>query len=85
MEVADSSLRLDLQAKARLYAESGFPEYWVFDVPSGEVVVHRGPRPDGTWTSVTRHGRDATLVVPTFEDVHVGLAEILPPGPSALR
>jgi Uma2 family endonuclease len=79
VEVAETSLQKDLQAKAHLYAVSGFPEYWVLDVAAGEVVVHQGPRADGSWQRVVRHGREATLPLPTFTDVQVPLAAILPP------
>lgn len=79
VEVAHTSVDKDLDAKARLYASSAFPEYWVIDVGRGEVVVHRGPRPDGTWTEVVRHGRGDVLAVPAFADVVVPLAAILPP------
>lgn len=65
--------------KAGLYAHSGFPEYWVVDLRSDEVVVHRGPRPDGTWREVTRHGRDETLAVPTFDDLTIALSQVIPP------
>lgn len=32
IEVSDTSLSFDLEAKARLYAASGIPAYWVIDV-----------------------------------------------------
>ena len=51
VEVSSSTLRYDLGKKARLYARTGVPEYWVADVkgrrlirlhgPSGEDYVHR--------------------------------------------
>ena len=52
IEVANTSLRFDLGEKARRYAGAGYPEYWVIDVTRRVVHVHRGPNPDGTWTSV---------------------------------
>lgn len=79
VEVSESSLEKDLDAKAQLYAASGFPEYWVVDLVAGEVVVHRGPRPDGTWREVVRHPRDAALPLPAFPDVTVPLGSVLPP------
>ncbi len=38
IEVADSSLRYDLGKKARLYARTGVPEYWVADVRGRRVI-----------------------------------------------
>lgn len=43
IEVANTSLRDDLQRKARIYARAGIPEYWVVDVKKRELVVHRSP------------------------------------------
>lgn len=47
VEVADSSLRYDLQTKAPVYAKLGVREYWVVDAMSLVTHVHRHPRPDG--------------------------------------
>lgn len=51
IEVADTSLKLDLEQKVALYAAAGIPEYWVADVngrvihqlwaPSGEAYAER--------------------------------------------
>ena len=43
IEVANTSLRDDLQRKARIYARAGIPEYWVVDVKKRELIVHRSP------------------------------------------
>jgi Uma2 family endonuclease len=47
VEVADSSLRYDLQAKAPAYAQLGVPEYWVIDATSLVTFIHRNPGPGG--------------------------------------
>ena len=47
VEVADSSLRYDLQTKAPAYAQLGLPEYWVIDAMTLVTSVHRNPTPDG--------------------------------------
>ena len=52
IEVSDSSLKQDLGEKADLYAEYGVKEYWVIDVKSEQVHVHRGPA-DGRYCSIT--------------------------------
>ena len=41
--MGNTSLRMDLGPKARIYATAGIPEYWVLDVKRREVVVHREP------------------------------------------
>jgi Uma2 family endonuclease len=43
VEMGNTSLRMDLGPKARIYATAGIPEYWVLDVQRREVVVHREP------------------------------------------
>jgi len=44
IEVADSSLVFDLEAKARLYGAAGIPHYWVVDVQEPRLhVVQTAP------------------------------------------
>ncbi len=47
IEVADSSLRYDLETKLPLYAERNIPETWVANVVTREVTVARDPGPQG--------------------------------------
>ncbi len=42
-EMGNTSLRMDLGPKARIYATAGVPEYWVLDVERREIVVHSLP------------------------------------------
>jgi Uma2 family endonuclease len=77
IEVADSSLQDDRKIKGPLHASAGVTEYWIVDIAGSAVEVHREPRGDG-YASVSRHGRDAKLVVPGFEDVVVAVGEVLP-------
>lgn len=43
IEVADSSLEIDRQLKAALYAENLIPEYWIVNLPDRAIEVHRAP------------------------------------------
>jgi len=47
VEVADSSLILDMNIKALLYASAGVLEYWVADVSRRCVHIHRQPTGEG--------------------------------------
>lgn len=47
VEVSDSSLRFDLNVRARLYARAGIVEYWVLDVSGQRLIVHREPSREG--------------------------------------
>jgi Uma2 family endonuclease len=60
IEVADTSVRLDLVRKARIYAAAGVPTYWVIDVNRDVVHVHTDPSEDG-YGSVTERGPDDEL------------------------
>jgi Uma2 family endonuclease len=44
IEVSDTTLRYDLDVKARLYATHGVAEYWVVDLIASRVWRHRKPR-----------------------------------------
>jgi Uma2 family endonuclease len=46
IEVASSSLRIDIGIKPPLYAEGGSPEYWVVDVAAKQVEVFTQPHGD---------------------------------------
>jgi len=51
IEVADSSLKADLQMKAPVYAAGGIREYWVVDIPSRQILVHRERTEEGGWAA----------------------------------
>lgn len=48
VEIADTSLTMDLGDKASLYAAAGIADYWVIDVNDRRLHVFRDPRPDPT-------------------------------------
>lgn len=78
IEVADSSLYLDRQVKAPLYAAAGVPELWLVDLRTEGVEVHREPRPGGYATS-QRFGRGELLSPLAFPDVQLSVSELLGP------
>jgi Uma2 family endonuclease len=43
VEVSDSTLRIDLGRKARIYADAAVAEYWVVDLKNQVLYVHRDP------------------------------------------
>jgi Uma2 family endonuclease len=43
IEVADTTLRLDRGDKLPVYAAAGIPEYWIVNLESRQVEVHREP------------------------------------------
>ena len=60
IEVADSSLRLDLGPKLRTYAEAGVPQYIVVDLVGDRVLVHEEPSGE-SYARVTSLGRGDTV------------------------
>jgi len=76
IEVADSSLRKDRYVKGPLYASSGFEEYWLVNVATKTVDVHRRPSSDG-WGEVTRHERDESIAPAAFPDIQLRIADFL--------
>lgn len=81
VEVAKSSLAKDRGPKARLYAESGVPEYWVVNLVDGLVEVHTLPQ-DGLYRQIIRYGRKDVIRSEQFADLDVAVAAILRPAPS---
>lgn len=62
IEVADSSLAFDLEAKARLYLSAGIPHYWVVDVQQLRLhVVQATPGEISPWLSGLRTALEQVL------------------------
>jgi Uma2 family endonuclease len=81
IEVADTSLKLDLGLKARLYTACRVPEYWVIDLNGGTTVVHRRPGRSG-YASTKRVPWDKALKSSAVPFVKVTLASVLRRGRS---
>ncbi|HWU13572.1 MAG TPA: Uma2 family endonuclease [Caulobacter sp.] len=68
VEVAQSTVGKDLSIKAELYAQHGVRDYWVVDVNTSTITVHRGPSGGGygTITQYSAHDTVASLVFPAL-------------------
>lgn len=76
IEVSVSSVPED-RAKAAVYARGGVAEYWLVDPEGGQVEVHRGPQPDGSYRSKQTYAPGEIIPWPERDDgVHA--AELLP-------
>ena len=60
IEIADTSLNFDLTTKAALYARAGIQEYWVLDVCSRRLLVHREPK-SGNYTCVAAYSETESV------------------------
>lgn len=78
VEVSDSTLRDDLTVKAAVYARAGFPEYWVLDVTSRRLIVHRQPT-GGAYGEVAAFLEDETLAPLAAPSQTIRVADLLPP------
>ena len=61
IEVADSTVRFDTVEKAAIYAEGGIKDYWVVDLASEVVHVHRDPI-DGQYRTITMARKDDEIL-----------------------
>jgi len=83
VEVADSSVTLDREEKASLYARAGVPDYWIVDIAREVVEVHRQPmtmpaaRFGWSYARVEHLGREAVLSPVAAPTSRVALADFL--------
>jgi Uma2 family endonuclease len=75
VEIADTSLRYDLNTKAPIYAACGVPEYWVINARTLTTLVHR--RPSGKiWDFVDEIAPGDTLTVSKVSALSVSLGTL---------
>ena len=80
-EVADTTLRADLNTKALLYARVGIPEYLVLDIAGRQIHRHRQPTHDGYAEIVILSENENLTLLNRAESVRVG--DLFPPAPEA--
>lgn len=77
VEISDSTLSLDRNAKALAYAQAGIGQYLLFNVPGRAVEDYREPAPDGYRAKQTyTAGQSFNLVA--FPELIVNAADLLP-------
>jgi Uma2 family endonuclease len=79
VEVAESSLAYDLNAKAKLYAEAGVPEYWVLNLVNRELVVFRSAL-EGIYQHRAAYRAGDRVALLSWQDVVIEIAELFPAG-----
>lgn len=78
IEVADSSLKYDLEIKAPLYASAGITEYWILDVIERQLYTFRQPK-DGHYQVQMILAETLAVLPVAFDDVTIRIADMLPP------
>lgn len=79
IEVADTTLRFDLERKAVLYAATGIAETWVIDLEKRIVHVLREPTALG-YANISVASQSDTVRVGALPHVSVVLGSLLPSG-----
>ena len=83
VEVADSSLTLDREPKASLYARAGVPDYWIVNIGESTLEVSRRPVPSPEalygwgYAEVQRLGRGATVFPVAVPAAPIAVADLL--------
>ena len=73
IEVADSTLRYDLQIKLPLYARHGVPEVWIIDLEGGQLLRHRQPQGE-TYAVIDVLTRPGVLVPDAAPELAIDLS-----------
>ena len=77
IEVADSSLRFDVNVKAPLYAKHNVPEAWVIAVEDRRLTRYRDPV-RGTYTRVDEPDLHSPLEVGALPGAHLNFGALFP-------
>lgn len=76
VEVADTTLKRDLDFKMHLYAKSGIVEYWVLDVINRQIYIFRNPSPEGYQSQLIVAEGDVISLM-SFSDRKIMVTELL--------
>ncbi|MEM1167937.1 MAG: Uma2 family endonuclease [Cyanobacteria bacterium P01_H01_bin.35] len=78
MEIADSTLKSDLELKGKEYAKSGIEDYWVLDVNHRKLYVYRQPSQSGYQQEMIL-GEEQTISPLAFPLAKMVVGELLRP------
>lgn len=78
IEVADASLRFDLERKIPAYGRSGIAEAWVVDLKGRVLRVFTGPERGVGYTSDEIIGASYTASPEALPDLEIGIADLFP-------
>jgi Uma2 family endonuclease len=82
VEVSDSTLKYDQEAKLSLYAESGIADYWIFNLVANCLEVYTQPYQDLQgkfgYGSKQIFLPNASVTLPGFSDLSLDLSSVFP-------
>jgi Uma2 family endonuclease len=77
VEVADTSLDKDRNAKRQLYATHEIPEYWIVNLDAARVEVYRDPDPDD-YNTKTTFDRSELIALSAVDADPIAVSDLLP-------
>ena len=75
IEVSDTTLYEDRTTKAEQYATAGIADYWILDVNSEKLIVHRQPDAGGSYGEVHTYGKEDSISPLVLPGVAMKVAE----------
>lgn len=78
IEIADTTLKTDLEIKRQLYAFGNIPEYWVLDIKQRQLHVYRQPQNQDYQTVIILTDQDMIKTL-NFPDIEIKVSEMLRP------
>ena len=84
IEIADSTLAYDREAKGSLYARFGIPEYWIVNLVERLVEVCRHPEPDDrarfgfSYHPLDRYHAADVITTEALPGARIVVADLLP-------
>lgn len=78
IEIADTTLKTDLEVKRQLYASANIPEYWVLNIKQRQLHVYRQPQNQDYQTVIIL--TDLDMIKPLhFPEFEIKVSEMLRP------
>lgn len=76
IEVANTSLKKDLELKTSIYADASIQEYWVLNLSTKQIIVFRYPQ-NGQYT-LEQIFEEGTITPLAFSDIQLSIERLLP-------
>ena len=78
IEVSDTTVDYDRNAKLSAYARAGIPEVWIVSRQDRHIEAYTGPS-EGTYSSVRHSSPTETIAPQAFPDVTLEVGQFFPP------
>ena len=84
VEIADTTLEIDLTTKATLCARASTPELWVVDLRDRKLYVHRQPQ-NGLYRDVAAFSKEEQVAPLAAPEQAIRVSDLLTPEPEESR